>query len=137
VVASGRRTDAALITDIRNHWAATWIMAVARSGIMEPFANHAFQPWAVVRRTELAQATARLLARIAAQNPARAKAWEAARLKFSDLSPGHLAYPAASIAVASGVMKTTAEKAFQPSKVVTGAEAIEAIAQIEALARSR
>jgi tetratricopeptide (TPR) repeat protein len=137
VVASGRRADAALITDIRNHWAATWIMTVARAGIMEPFANHAFQPRTVVRRTELAQATARLLARIAPQNPARAKAWETARLKFSDLSTGHLAYPAASIAVASGVMKTTAEKAFQPSKAVTGAEAIEAIAQIEALARSR
>ena len=137
IVASGRRTDAALITDIRNHWAATWIMAVARSGIMEPFANHAFQPRTVIRRTELAQAAARLLARIAAQNPARAKAWEAARLRFSDLSPSHLAYPAASIAVASGVMKTTADKAFQPSKAVTGAEAVEAIAQIEALARAR
>jgi len=112
-------------------------MAVARSGIMEPFANHAFQPRTVIRRTELAQAAARLLARIAAQNPARAKAWEAARLRFSDLSPSHLAYPAASIAVASGVMKTTADKAFQPSKAVTGAEAVEAIAQIEALARAR
>jgi tetratricopeptide (TPR) repeat protein len=137
IVGSGRRADAALITDVRNHWAATWIMMVARAGVMEPFANHAFQPRTVVRRTELAQAVARLLARIAPQNPARAKAWETARLKFSDLSAGHLAYPAASIAVASGVMKTTEEKAFQPSKAVTGAEAIEAIAQIEALARSR
>jgi len=137
IVASGRRADAALITDIRNHWAATWIMAVARAGVMEPFANHAFQPRAVVRRTDLAQAVARLLARIGQQNPARAKAWEAARLKFSDLSPGHLAYPAASIAVASGVMKTTPEMAFQPSKAVTGAEASDAIAQIETLAGSR
>ena len=83
-------------------------MSVARAGVMEPFANHAFQPRTVVRRTDLAQAAARLLARIAAQNPARAKAWDAARLKFSDLSPSHLAYPAASVAVASGVMKTAA-----------------------------
>jgi tetratricopeptide (TPR) repeat protein len=137
IVSSGRRADAALITDVRNHWAATWIMSVARAGIMEPFANHAFQPRTVVRRTDLAQAAARILERIAAQNPARAKAWAAARLKFADLSPSHLAYPAASIAVASGVMKTAADNSFQPSRAVTGAEAIEAIARIQALAGSR
>ena len=137
ILSSARRTDAALITDVRNHWAAVWILSVARAGVMEPFANHAFQPRTVVRRTELAQAAARLLARIAAKNPARAKAWEAARLKFGDLSPGHLAYPAASIAVASGVMKTAGDNSFQPSRAVTGAEAIEAIARLETLAGLR
>jgi tetratricopeptide (TPR) repeat protein len=134
----GRRSaDAALITDVRNNWAATWIVSVARAGVMDPFANHAFQPRTVVRRTDLAQASARLLARIAAQNPGRAGAWESARLKFSDLSPSHLAYPAASAAVAAGVMKTAADNSFQPSRAVTGAEAIEAIAKIEALSGSR
>ena len=137
VLASARRGDAALITDVRNNWAANWILLVARAGIMEPFPNHAFQPRTVVRRTDLAQAVARILARIAAQHPARAKAWEAARLKFSDLSPGHLAYPAASVAVASGVMKTVGDNGFQPSRAVTGADAIEAIAKLEALAGLR
>ncbi len=137
LLSSARRGDAALITDVRNHWAATWIMAVTRAGVMEPFANHAFQPRSTVRRTDLAQAVDRLLARIAPQNPARAKAWDAARLKFSDLSPSHLAYPAASAAVASGVMKTAAGNSFQPSRAVTGAEAIEAIARIQALVGSR
>jgi tetratricopeptide (TPR) repeat protein len=134
---SARRGDAALITDVRPNWAAAWIMAVARAGIMEPLPNHAFQPRAAVRRTELAQAVARLLARIAAQNPSRAKAWASARLKFSDLSPGHLAYPAASVAVASGVMKTGPDDSFQPSKVVTGAEAVDIIAKLEGLAGLR
>ena len=137
ILSNARRTDAALITDVRNHWAAAWIMSVARAGVMEPFANHAFQPRTVVRRIDLAQAAARLLARIGAQNPMRTKAWEASRLKFGDLSPSHLAYPAASIAVASGVMKTTADNSFQPSRPVTGAEAIEAIARLEALAGAR
>ena len=137
IVSSGRRSDAALITDVRTHWASIWIMAVARAGIMEPFANHAFQPRSPAHRTDLAQAAARLLARIAAQNPAGAKAWEGARLKFADLSPSHLAYPAASAAVAAGVMKASADNAFQPSKTVTGAEAIEAIEKIQALAGMR
>jgi tetratricopeptide (TPR) repeat protein len=133
----GRSADAALITDVRNHWAATWIVAVARAGVIEPFANHAFQPRSVVRRADLAQAMARLLARVAAQDQARAKAWESARIKFSDLSPGHLAYPAASIAVAAGVLKTGPDTSFQPSRIVSGAEAIDAIARVEELAGVR
>jgi tetratricopeptide (TPR) repeat protein len=137
VLSTVRRSDAVLITDVRGNWAATWIMAVARAGVMEPFANHAFQPRSVVRRTDLAQAVARLLTRVAAENPARAKAWESARLKFSDLSPGHLAYPAASMAVAAGVMATAPGNSFQPSKVITGADAIETITKIEALAGRR
>jgi len=132
-----RSGDAALITDVRNNWAATWIVAVARAGIMEPFANHAFQPRTVVRRVDLAQAVARLLARVDAQNPGRGKSWQSARLKFTDLSATHLAYPAASIAVAAGVLKTGDNNAFQPSKVVTGAEAIDAIDKVGALAGTR
>jgi tetratricopeptide (TPR) repeat protein len=126
--------EAALLTDVRDNWAATWILSVARAGVMDPYANHAFQPRTIVRRTDLAQAAARLLGRVAARDPARAQAWESARLKFSDLAPSHLAYPAASVAVAAGVMKTAGEGAFQPSRVVAGADAIEAIGRIEALA---
>jgi Flp pilus assembly protein TadD len=126
--------DAVLITDVRNHWAATWIIAVARAGVMEPYANHAFQPHNLVRRIDLAESVARILTRIAATQPARAKAWEDARLKFADLSPGHLAYPAASAAVASGVMKANPDSTFQPSRPVTGAEATEAIDRLAALA---
>lgn len=128
-----RRTDTALMTDVRNHWATTWIMAVAGAGVIEPFANHAFQPRSVVRRTDLAQAVGRLLPRAAARVPNQPKPWESARLRFSDLSPTHLAYPAASAAVASGAMKVV-DNAFQPSRAVTGAEAIEAVTRIGALA---
>ena len=131
------RSNAVVITDVRGNWAATWIMAVARAGVMEPFANHAFQPRTVVRRTDLAQAVARLLPRAAAQRPDRIKAWETARLKFSDLSSSHLAYPAASAAVASGVLAVAGDNAFQPSRPVTGAEATDAIAKLEALAGPR
>lgn len=131
---ASRRRDAVLITDVRTHWAAIWIMSVARAGVMEPFSNHAFQPRSAVRRVDLAQAASRLLARIAAADPSRAAAWESARLKFSDLSPGHLAYPAASAAVAAGVMTMGPNGSFDPSRPVSGADAIAAITRIEALA---
>jgi tetratricopeptide (TPR) repeat protein len=129
----GQRPAQTVITDVRNHWAAPWIMAVTRAGVMEPFANHAFQPRGVVRRIDLAQAVARLLARVASQNPGSARPWESARLPFTDLSVRHLAYPAASAAVAAGVLATGPNNTFQPSKPVSGAEAIEAIGKLEAL----
>ena len=134
LVQAARRRDPVVVTDARNHWATTWIMAVVRAGIIDPYDNHTFQPRAVVRRTDLAQAVSRLLARVAATNPVQARSWESARLKFSDLAAGHLAYPAASIAVAAGIMTTGPDNAFQPSQAVSGAEAAAAVSRIDALA---
>jgi tetratricopeptide (TPR) repeat protein len=128
------RRDGVLITDTRNHWAASWILAVARAGVMEPYANHAFQPRTVVRRADLAQIVARLLTKIGAQHPNQAKVWTSARMTFSDLPASHLAYVPASAAVAAGVLTLAPESAFQPARPVTGAEAIEAVAKLEALA---
>ena len=134
MVQAARRKDAVVVTDVRTHWAATWIVAVARAGIIEPFDNHTFQPRGVVRRSDLAIVMSRLLARLATQDPIRGRSWQAARIKFTDLVPTHLAYPAASMTVAAGVMAAGADTTFQPSKVVTGAEALAAIARVEALA---
>jgi tetratricopeptide (TPR) repeat protein len=129
-----RLADVEPITDVRDDWAASWILTVAHAGVMEPFANHAFQPQTVVRRIDLAQAVERLLSRIAPLKPAAARAWESTQWPFTDLAPGHLAYPAASTSVAAGVLVTGADGSFQPSSVVTGGEAVEAIRRLEALA---
>lgn len=134
LVQAARKKDAVVVNDVRAHWASTWILAVARAGIIEPFDNHTFQPRGVVRRTDLAVAMSRLLARLAVDDPIRARSWQAARMRFTDLAPAHLAYPSASMAVAAGVMETGANNAFLPSKVVTGAEAVKAVARVEALA---
>jgi tetratricopeptide (TPR) repeat protein len=130
------RRDAVLITDIRNSWAANWIIAVARAGVMEPFANHAFQPRTIVRRIDLAQVVSRLLGKVAEANPGQTSAWQSAHVMFADISAGHLAYPAASAAVASGVMTVGANNTFQPSRPVNGREAIDAIDRIEAMVRA-
>jgi tetratricopeptide (TPR) repeat protein len=134
IVLAARRPDGVVITDIQMHWAAPWIISVARAGFMDPFDNHTFQPTAVVRRTDLALALGRMLTRIAAQDPARGRSWSAARVRFSDLAATHLAYSAASMAVAAGTMSTGADNMFEPARAVTGAEAVQAVARIATLA---
>jgi tetratricopeptide (TPR) repeat protein len=134
LIQSARTKNAVVVTDVRNDWASAWILSVTRAGIMDAFANHTFQPRAVVRRSDLALVVSRLLTRIAAQDPAKARSWQGARIKFADLAPTHLAYPAASMAVAARVLDADGDNRFQPSRVVTGAEAVTAVSRIEALA---
>jgi tetratricopeptide (TPR) repeat protein len=129
-----RARDAGVMTDIRGHWAESWILAVTRAGVLDPSANHTFQPRAVVRRVDLAQAMTRLLAKVAVVAPAQAKAWANARGRFTDIAAGHLAYPAAATAVAAGVLTAAPDGSFQPTRVVTGAEAIEAIERLRTMA---
>jgi tetratricopeptide (TPR) repeat protein len=133
IVQASRRPDGVVITDVQTHWAATWIIAVARAGLMDPFDNHTFQPNAVVRRTDLALAMSRLLTRLAVRDPVRGRAWTAARVKFADLAATHLAYPAASMSVAAGVIPIAADNKFEPAQAVTGAAAVEAVAKIATL----
>jgi tetratricopeptide (TPR) repeat protein len=133
LVRHARRREAVLVTDVRGHWAQAWIASVTRAGLMEVYSNHTFQPGATVRRSDLAEAASRLLAVIAAIDPALARSWQGARGRFSDIGPGHLSYLAASAAVAAGVMRPAGD-AFQPSRPVTGAEAVEVVTGLERLA---
>jgi tetratricopeptide (TPR) repeat protein len=132
LVQAMRTPEQLVVTDVRPHWAETWIMAVARAGIVEPYANHTFQPRTAVRREDLAQAVSRVLPRIG--TAAEVRAWQNARPSFSDLSTGHLAYTAASAAVASGVMTAGADGSFQPLRAVTGAEAVQAVQRLQTMA---
>jgi tetratricopeptide (TPR) repeat protein len=130
---SAQVRDIGVLTDIRGHWAERYIAPVARAGIVEAYANHTFQPRGVVRRVDLAQAASRLLSLVATSQPARAQAWIGARGRFSDMTTSHLAYPAASMAVAAGILQPTSDGAFQPTRPVSGAEAADAIDRIRAL----
>src|SRR5262249_60555506 len=118
-----RPRDVGVMTDIRGHWAESWILAVARAGVLDPFANHTFQPRTVVRRVDFAQAMTRLLANVAVVAPAQARAWANARGRFTDIAAGHLAYPAASTAGAAGLMSAAAGGCCQPGVGVPRAQA--------------
>jgi len=122
-----------LVTDVRGHWAATWILAMVRAGIMDPLPNHTFQPRQRVRRADFAQTVSRVLAVAAARKPGGAPEWRAARLKIADVSPGHPAYPAISQAVASGVLLLEPGDTFQPARPVSGQELVDAVARVGGL----
>jgi tetratricopeptide (TPR) repeat protein len=125
----------AVVTDLRGHWAEKWIVAAVRAGVMDTQPNYTFQPGARVRRGDLAQTVSRVLTVIAAGKPEAAKNWLSARAKIADVVPTHLSYPAVSQAVAAGVMSLDEKGAFQLLRPVTGAEVVEVVARLEALAR--
>ncbi len=137
LIKSAGRRNAVVITDMRGNWAAPWIMAVARAGLMEVYPNHTFLPAALVRRGDLARAASHALSLIASRNPRLASSWRDARRKFPDVSPGHLDYPAASLAVEAGVMSTLEQGTFQLSRPVTGPEALAAVKKLEELSERR
>ena len=124
-----------LVTDVRTHWAATWILAVVRAGVMDPLPNHTFQPQERVRRVDLAQVAGRVLGLIAAQRPGSAAEWQSARVTIADVSPGHPTYPAVSQTTAAGVLPLV-DGAFMPLQPVSGAELLAAVDRLDALARA-
>ena len=123
-----------IITDIRNHWAQLWILPVVRAGIMDTLPNYEFEPARRVRRGEFAATVSRLLTLIGALKPPLEKKWQSAQVKIADVSPSHLSYPAVSLAVAAGVMPLNGSN-FELLRPVTGAEAMEVIGRLEALAK--
>jgi tetratricopeptide (TPR) repeat protein len=131
---AGRLRDVGVMTDVRGHWAESWMRAAAAADVMDPYENHTFQPTGLIRRVDLAQTLTRLLNKIAAMAPMEAKRWENARGQFPDIAATHVAYPAASIVTAAGLMTTASDGAFEPTRLVTGAEATEAVNRVRVLA---
>jgi tetratricopeptide (TPR) repeat protein len=129
------RQDAVVITDVRSHWAATWIMASVRAGVMDAYPNHTFGPRGVVRRLDLAQVASRVLGLIELRRPVLGKQWRAARPRITDLPASHLAYPAAAMAVGADVMPLLDGSFFRPTRVVAGSEALDVVQRLEVLAR--
>jgi tetratricopeptide (TPR) repeat protein len=123
-----------VLTDVRAHWAASWILPVTRAGWMEPFANHTFQPSATVRRADLAQIAWRV-AQAVTSRPQDLARWREARPAVPDVPRGHLAYAAISGALASGVMGMGESDRFDPTRAATGSEVVAAIARLEQLAK--
>jgi tetratricopeptide (TPR) repeat protein len=123
-----------VITDVRRHWAESFILAVARAGAMEVYPNYTFQPGEPLRRDDFADAVSRTLA-IAAP-PAAVAAWDRTAMTIADVPAAHLAFPAVRRAVASGVLRLQ-DGAFGLLRPVTGAEAVDAVNRLASVAGGR
>jgi tetratricopeptide (TPR) repeat protein len=123
-----------VVTDIAGHWAASWIDAVVRAGVIEPFANHTFQPASPVTRADLAGAVSRVLTLAAGRRP-ELRPYLAARPAIADISVGHLSYTAVSAAVSAGVMPLVPGNRFEATRPVSGAEASDVVLRLRDLAR--
>ena len=124
-----------VVTDIRDHWAREWVARVIRAGVIDEFPNHTFQPQAPLRRVELAGAVRRVIELLAPSRPALGAALSA-RPEIADVARTHLSYPDVAAAVASGVLELSAG-AFGVNSPVSGAEATEAVARLQAMATGR
>ena len=118
-----------IITDARTHWAYDAVIAVARAQVMDADTNYRFLPEQPVTRAELAEVAVRLLEIGAGDRLADAPA----RTSFSDLAPGHLSYPAAAAAVASGILAPLDRNSFQPGRQVSGTETVAALRRLATL----
>lgn len=122
--------SATVVTDVRGHWAAAWILPVVRAGWIDALPNHTFQPGGVVRRADLAAIVAAVVIDVASQRPRDISRWRGARPVFADVTRDHAAYVVAAVAVASGVMTAEGDR-FSPARVVSGAELAATITRLE------
>ena len=111
--------------DARDYWGYAWILAVAQAGVMDADTNYRFRPEREVTRADLAD----VLVRVRRLSVGHVDPLPAAP-RFSDLAPSHLRYPAASEAVALGLLAALEQNTFQPERVVTGAEAMDAVERL-------
>jgi tetratricopeptide (TPR) repeat protein len=128
----GAPTVQLVITDLRDDWSRSWITSVAGAGVMEPYPNHTFQPAAPALRADLAAASWRLLAMAAATRPA-VRSLLQEHPQIADVSQRHPLYPAASSAVAAGVLPLLDGGRFDAARALTGPEAAAAVGRLRSL----
>jgi Tfp pilus assembly protein PilF len=133
IVRRAPRRPAVVLTDVRTHWAAPWILSVTQAGLMDGLPNHTFQPNAVVRRSDLAQIVSQLINVIAGSRPDEVTRWRADRPKLDDVPAGHVSYRAIALAMAAGVMKSDDPSRFGPGRPASGADLVAAVARIKQL----
>ena len=116
-------------SDLSRTWARPQILRALDLGLFDLYPNHTFQPSGSVRRGELAVVAARVLDLVG---------WgRAAGGSPKDMSPSHLQYGPVIRVLGAGVMENVASGAFEPWRLVSGAEAKGVVESLARLSTSR
>ncbi|HEV7500878.1 MAG TPA: tetratricopeptide repeat protein, partial [Vicinamibacteria bacterium] len=105
--------------DISGSWARDQIIRALSFDLLDVYSNHTFQPAAIVRRGDLAEAVARVLD--------LAKAPAATPANPTDMTASNLSRYAAARVVGAGLMDLTEAGAFEAWRPVTGQEAVDVL----------
>ncbi len=112
-----------IATDIGGSWARLFIREIVGAEIMSVFSNHTFQPTGFVRRVELAVTLAAAVDALSSAPVYRSNP----QLDIRDVSPENLNYRSVALVVSLGLVDIDNEGRFEPTKYVTGAEAVKAV----------
>lgn len=105
--------------DISGSWARDQIIRALALDILDVYPNHTFQPAAVVRRGDLAEAVSRVLD--------LAKVPPGTLANPTDMSAANLSHEAVARVVGAGLMDLTETGAFEAWRPVTGQEAVDVL----------
>jgi Tfp pilus assembly protein PilF len=113
-------------TDIKNHWAKSWINDVLSTGVMETAPDHTFNPDTKITRAEYSMMLLRVLVMVTGDESLYTKYFGEENSRFNDLRTSHPAYNAAAVCVNRGIMKMydKIRAEFGATETVSGAEAL-------------
>lgn len=135
LLAEARSSQTVIITDARDYWGYPWVQDVTQAGVMTVDAGYRFEPEQAVRRSELAEVVDAMLDLLEERDPSLSGAWSDIPPEFSDMRAGHLSYASAARAVAAGALTVLENGSFQPTRTVSGDEAVAAVERLAELAR--
>jgi len=121
----GKR-EVAVIVDIGDHWAQSYIRDTVCQGVMQVFQNHTFRPELHITRGDLARLACGLLER-ANTGDSPGKSSSPSKRAISDLPREHLQYHCACRLVELGVMQLYLDNTFRINQPVSGPEALRVI----------
>ena len=130
IAEAGRDGSTLIFTDIRNHWANEWIVAITKAGLMSVEGRYNFEPDRFIRRAAFAEVLADVLVLIENRNQTELDIQNSELPIFSDLQVDHLNYADATKTVAAGVLPLFDGNRFFPTRPVSGAEAADAVGRL-------
>ena len=124
-----------IIVDIATSWASKFIIRAASLGILDVYANHAFEPKKVVTRAEMAEILLRLIDYLKGRGIKVIQSFPPEKIQVSDVPPEHVYFQPIVQILAYQIMDLSALKAFRPDQSLSGSEAIKAMDILLALIR--